>query len=114
MANNENLKVLTSEEAREIGKLGGVASAASRKQKKQIREYLQILLSSSVGKNKDGEDIVGSEALAIRAFQSAVKGDWKAWELVRDTAGQKPIEKIMVADVDAGVVEQIESMVLGK
>jgi hypothetical protein len=33
---------------------------------------------------------------------------------VRDTAGQKPIEKIMVADVDAEVVEQIENMVLGK
>ena len=110
----ENLRTLTTEEAREIGKLGGAASVESRKQKKQIREYLQILLSSSVGKNKDGEDIVGSEALAIRAFQSAIKGDWKAWELVRDTAGQKPIEKVMIADVDAGVVEQIESMVLGK
>ena len=114
MANKENLKVLTSEEAREIGKLGGVASVESRKQKKQIREHLQILLSGSVGKNKDGEDIVGAEALAIRVFQSAIKGDWKAWELVRDTAGQKPIEKVMIADVDAGVVEQIESMVLGK
>ena len=114
MSNNENLKVLTSEEAREIGKLGGVASAKSRKQKKQIREHLQALLLSSVGKNKEGEDISGSEALAIRAFQSAVKGDWKAWELVRDTAGQKPIEKVMVAEVEADVVEQIENMVTGK
>lgn len=111
MANNENLKVLTSEEAREIGKLGGVASAKSRKEKKQIREHLQALLLSSVGKNKDGEDICGSEALAIRAFQSAVKGDWKAWELVRDTSGQKPVDRMITAEVDADVIDEIEDYI---
>ena len=31
--------------------------------------------------------------MALSAFEGALRGDWKAWELVRDTAGQKPKEK---------------------
>lgn len=37
--------------------------------------------------------------MAFVAFQKALKGDWKAWELVRDTAGQKPKEKETPATV---------------
>ena len=116
MANEKNL-VPNSErspnEVRENGKKGGIASGEARRNKKLLREAMQILMDADLT-GKDGKTMTGTEAMAARAFQAALKGDWKAWELVRDTAGQKPIEKIMVADVDAEVVEQIENMVLGK
>jgi hypothetical protein len=114
MAGIDNLKVPTSEQAREYGQKGGLASVESKRRKREIREYMQGLLDSVVSKDKDGKEIIGAEAMAMRVFKAALGGDWKAWELARDTAGQKPIEKIMVADVDAEVVEQIENMVLGK
>ena len=37
--------------------------------------------------------------MALSAFEGALRGDWKAWELVRDTAGQKPKEKETPATV---------------
>ena len=117
MANEKNLRPFTSEqsheEAVENGKKGGIASGEAKRAKKSLREAMQILMNADLT-GKDGKTMTGTEAMAAKAFQAALKGDWKAWELVRDTAGQKPIEKIMVADVDAEVVEQIESMVLGK
>ena len=38
--NEQNLRKLTTTEAREIGRLGGLASAESRRQKKALRECL--------------------------------------------------------------------------
>lgn len=114
MAGIDNLKVPTSEQAREYGRAGGIASSESKRKKRVIRDYMQGLLDGVVSTDKEGKQITGAEAMAMRAFKAAIGGDWKAWELTRDTAGQKPIEKVMIAEVDAGVVEQIENMVTGK
>jgi hypothetical protein len=38
----------------------------------------------------------------------------KAFEIVRDTAGQKPVDKIMLAEVDQTTINEVESMVLGE
>ena len=51
--------------------------------------------------------------MAAKAFQAALKGDWKAWELVRDTSGQKPVDKVMVADVEPSIIAEVEAMVKG-
>lgn len=108
--NEQNLKVLTSEEAREIGRKGGKASVEARKAKKNLREAMQILMEADLT-DKGGKTMTGTEAMAARAFQAALKGDWKAWELVRDTSGQKPVEKVMVADVEPSVIAEVEAMV---
>lgn len=102
----------TTEEARELGRAGGIASGEARRRKKQIKEYLEILLEKEVSKDKDGNSISGAEGMAIRAVQAALQGDWKAWELVRDTAGQKPVEKVMVAEIDQDVIDEVEAAVL--
>ena len=46
-------------------------------------------------------------------FYKALNGDLKAWELVRDTAGQKPVERVMIADVEPSVIAEVEAMVNG-
>ena len=112
MANEQNLRVPTSSEARENGKKGGIASGEARRAKKSLREAMQILMDADLT-GKDGKTITGTEAMAAKAFQAALKGDWKAWELVRDTAGQKPVDKIMVADVEPSVIAEVEAMVNG-
>lgn len=112
MANEQNLRVPTSSEARENGKKGGIASGEARRAKKSLREAMQILMDADLT-GKDGKTMTGTEAMAAKAFQAALKGDWKAWELVRDTAGQKPVERVMVADVEASVIAEVEEMVSG-
>ena len=110
MANEKNLRVPTSSEARENGKKGGIASGEARRAKKSLREAMQILMEADLT-GKDGKTMTGTEAMAAKAFQAALKGDWKAWELVRDTAGQKPVDKVMVADVEKAIIDEVEKMV---
>lgn len=113
MANKQNLRVPTSSEARENGKKGGIASGEARRAKKSLREAMQILMDADLT-GKDGKTMTGTEAMAAKVFQAALKGDWKAWELARDTAGQKPVERVMVADVDKSVIDEVEEMVTGE
>ena len=110
MANEKNLKVPTSTEARINGKKGGIASGIARREKKSLREAMQVLMDADLT-GKDGKTMTGTEAMAAKAFQAALKGDWKAWELVRDTAGQKPVDKVMVADVEKTIIDEVEKMV---
>lgn len=115
MANEQNLvrgdeiHKFTPEEASK----GGKASAEARRKKKALKECLNLLLEQEVGRDSAGNSISGAEAMATKAMKAALKGDWKAWELVRDTAGQKPVDKVMVADVDQNVIDEVESMVAG-
>lgn len=106
MANENLTHKLTVDELRK----GGRKSGEARRAKKSLREAMQVLMDADLT-GKDGKTMTGTEAMAARAFQAALKGDWKAWELVRDTAGQKPIDKVMVADVDKSVIDEVEKMV---
>ena len=100
----------TKEKQREIAKKGGIASGEARRSKKSLREAMQVLMDADLT-GKDGKTMTGTEAMAAKAFQAALKGDWKAWELVRDTAGQKPVDKVMVADVEKTIIDEVERMV---
>lgn len=107
MAGKENLRVPSSDEARENGRKGGIASAKSRREKKAMRETLEALLSMQMKSGKaanveeiksfstlKGKNISVQEAMSIAMIQKAIKGNVKAAEWVRDTAGQKPVENM--------------------
>lgn len=107
MANEQNLThVLTADEQRK----GGEKSGEARKKKKRLRECLEALLDGEIEVN--GSKVSISEAMAATAVQAALRGDWKAWELVRDTSGQKPVDRVMTAEVDPSVIEEVERMVM--
>mgnify|MGYP006923255995 FL=1 len=112
MANETNLRpVRSKEEARERGASGGKKSGEARRNKKMLRECLEALLEGEV--EYEGNKLSISEAMAATAVQAALRGDWKAWELVRDTAGQKPVDKVVTAEVDPSIIEEVEEMVRG-
>ena len=78
--NNGNpAHTLTKEEARK----GGIASGESRRARRTLREELINLLS------KDNNN----EKLSIAVLQKALDGDVQAFNTIRDTIGEKPIEK---------------------
>jgi hypothetical protein len=90
-------------------KAGGKASAESRKRKKLLRECIDELLAKEY--TSEGKTLTGSEALAVTLMKKAMKGDVKAFEVLRDTAGEKPVEKVMVAEVEQSVIDDVERMV---
>ena len=96
----------------EIARKAGKASGEAKRKKKLLKDCFDALLEMEF-KNKDGKIATGSETLAMTVFQKAQRGDLKAFELVRDTAGQKPIDKVMLAEVDQKTIDEVESMVLG-
>ncbi len=108
MTNETNLNPVRSEdEARRKGRAGGIASGKARREKKMMRETLDMLLSMPMknGKFADvenirsfaalkGKNISVQEAILIAQVQKAMKGDTRAAEYVRDTIGQKPTDSV--------------------
>ena len=113
MANEENLKPFTSEQSREKavsnGRMGGIASGKSKREKKALKETLEELLAMPIkdGKSDDiekiksiagikGKNITMQEAIMVAMLNKAAKGDVRAAEYVRDTIGQKPDNKMNI------------------
>ena len=111
MANEQNLRPSEYKLSQEEAKKGGINSGKARRQKKLLRECLEILLEKEMT-DKKGETMSGAEALSAKLFKEAMKGNVKAFEVLRDTAGQKPVEKVMIADVDPSVIAEVEAMVI--
>lgn len=110
MANEQNLKPLSTEKAREIGAKGGKASAESRRKKRDLKLAIQALLETDVKDKRTGEVMSGAEALAVAQFRKAMKGDTKAFEVLRDTSGQKPIEKVEQVNIDGEYIDKVNEL----
>lgn len=91
MATIENLKPIQSEEeAREKGKKGGIASGKARAERKALKEELLLLLSEGDTQKK----------ISLSLIQQALDGNTKAFEVIRDTIGERPVEKV---DMNANI-----------
>ena len=99
MPNKENLEnhkyKVGDERAAENGRIGGLAGAITKQRNKDIRVALEMLLEKEFNiKDPDDpakrKDVSGADALALIMMNKALRGDTKAWEIVRDTAGQSP------------------------
>ena len=100
---NENLISLadrTTEEQREIARKGGLKSGEVRKARKTLKETLLLMLEE--GNTQDN--------ITLALLQKALNGDTKAYEVIRDTVGEKPTDKIEQSgesklDVNIRVIE---------
>lgn len=101
LANVKNLKPIRStSEAREKGKAGGVASGKARRERKTLKEELITLLKTGDNQTK----------LSVALLSSALNGNVKAFEVIRDTIGEKPKDEIVVENPNATkVLESINS-----
>lgn len=104
MANKENLRVPTSEEARKIGRKGGLASAESRRKRKTLKEELLLML--------EDEEIQKSVTVAL--IKQAQGGNVKAFAMIRDTIDEAPTERIetrqTVVDMSKFSTEELKEM----
>jgi hypothetical protein len=107
MNNEDNLipfSERSKEEARELGRKGGIASGEARKKKKLFKEHIELLLSLPLKDKKaikqleslgiDIDNIDNQMAMVISMWQKALKGDVNAFNTLRDTVGEKPKETL--------------------
>lgn len=118
LANLEKGKAtqFTGENAAKYGARGGRAGAATKNHRKTMREDLESLLKTRPKDPKTGKriDKTYQEAITLALIKKALKGDPKAYELIRDTIGEKPTEKIALADIDQDTIDAVEKMVMAR
>lgn len=91
--NESNLRPfneLTEEEQRELARKGGIASGEARRRKKTLKEELIALLETNNN----------NEKISIAILNKALNGDIQAFTTIRDTIGEKPVDKV---EADVGV-----------
>lgn len=114
MANEENLKkgkatqFRSGEEAARNGQKGGVASGASRRRRKAMKQTVNTLLGAGLDAGEgefleeiikprllalgiDVEDATYQDVLLAGVMLKAMKGDVRAAEFIRDTVGENPV-----------------------
>lgn len=85
--NEENLipfSERSKKEARELGRKGGIASGKARRERKTLKEELILLLA-------DGDT---QKNISVALIQQALDGNTKAFEVIRDSIGEKQADKI--------------------
>jgi len=110
MAGKDNLKSLadlTTEQQREIASMGGKASAEAKREKKLIKDTILEMLDMPMKKGElttelqtftqaksKNSNLTVQQAMVAAMIKRALKGDPKAFNAIRDTAGEKPTDKV--------------------
>ena len=107
MANEENLipfNERTESEQRAIATSGGIASGEARRKRKSLKEELLLML----------EDEEVQKSVTIALINQAQKGNVKAYEMIRDTIEEKPVDKVQstqtIVDMSKFSTEEIKAM----
>lgn len=111
MANEQNLRPSEYKLSREEAKKGGIKSGQTRRERRDLRKALEALLERDFS-DKSGQRLSGCEAIVAKLFEQAMKGNVKAFETIRSTVGQDPVQKVMVAEVEQDVIDEVERAVL--
>lgn len=87
----------TKEEQKKIASMGGKASGKVRQQQKTFKDIFNLLLQDkAIGNDK----LTNDQAMALQMIKEALTGNVKAFEVVRDTIGQKPNDKMEIGNID--------------
>ena len=103
MANKQNLipnSQRTPSELREMTRKAGIKSGEARRARKTLKETLLMMLEE--GNTQDN--------ITLALLQKGLNGDTKAYEVIRDTVGEKPTDKVEQSgesklDVNIRVIE---------
>ena len=115
--NDGNLKRPSSEEARELGRRGGIASGADRRRRKALREAADIFLALPLPDKDevkrlrklglDRDDIDVQMGIVARLAQMAMLGDTKAARLLIDIVGPEPETNYLDATDDDPITQSL-------
>ena len=86
-------------------------SIKAQKEKGDLKRLCQMFMENIYETDKDGNPVTGGQLMVNEAIKGVKNGNPRFWELLRDTAGFKPVDKVMVAEVDPAVVDEVEAMI---
>lgn len=90
-------------------------STVAKHEKRTFKEEFEAELSVMISQTDKHGKVIGKttvkNAITKKAVQKALRGDLEALRLIRDTIGEKPVETIMVSEVDSNVISEVERMV---
>ena len=92
------------EEQRERARRAGKRSAQVRKERKTMRQELEALLREDIH-DKNGKVMNTQTALGTSLIKAALNGDVRAFIAIRDTIGEKPVEKVDVQAADFSALD---------
>lgn len=105
----------TAETAAKYGAKGGKAAAPELAKRRTIRAELEdMLVKHPVNKEGKESPLTFQAAMIAAIMKKALNGDTKAFEIIRDTIGEKPAEKVMLAEIDQKTIDEVEKMVTGR
>lgn len=93
------------ERAREIGRNGGRSSQKKAKERKTLREDLLTLLREEITDKNSGRTMGTQAALSAALIKQALSGNTKAYEIIRDTIGEKPVENVNIVSADFSALD---------
>lgn len=113
------LHVLSPEARHEASVRGGKASQAAQKRRKSMQAIAQSVLEMRLQGEDEirkalheggmhDNDINYAAGIIMVQTQKALGGDTKAAEFVRDTSGQKPVDGLVVGNLDDKPFEMID------
>ena len=92
--------------ARELGRKGGKNSKAKQAIRKTLREeLLAVLTDMKIPEKSTGKEVPVQEALSVSLIRSALNGNVKAYEIIRDTIGEKPTESVTVLSANFSALD---------
>jgi len=106
----------------EMGKIGGKRSGETKRRKKLFRELAEGMLAQkapekirekikSIFPEISEKDLTAKTALLVSVYKKALNGDLEAFKTLRDTIGEKPVEKIQSENVNVNTsLEQAKDM----
>ena len=92
MANIENLRTPTSEEAREIGRKGGLASGKARREKKTIRETLREMLEEVADIEGNDKGLTYKQLATLGLIKGSIQGNNANYITIMETIGEVEME----------------------
>lgn len=91
----------------ERAKKAGMQSGKKRKERKTLREdLLKVLMDMQIPQKDTGKQIPVQEALSISLIKSALNGNVRAYEIIRDTIGEKPAENLNIVTSDFTALDE--------
>lgn len=113
----------TPEERKEQARMAGIASGKARREHKTMQEIAKLVLDMPY-EGGDMQDLEGlnfedfpdanltvGQRATLAVAKRALKGDFAALTFLRDTAGEKPAEKVEVSGDVEGAAKRIQDMI---
>lgn len=122
MAGRKNLVTfndMTEERQRALASKGGLASARAAQKRRTFKDIFQTILKSEFPQGDNVGEVASKiketfpaietmdEAMAFAMMFRAANGDTKAFEIVRDTIGEKPQDNVKMTVDKVTIIDDV-------